>query len=154
MFKQSRAVAALWLLTIAFCVSLVLDLLPLLRGDMGLTNTYDWVWTYDLPRWGWVIPCILGLAIYVVGALYLLECESDAKYPLRLILWTFVGAALIPILLMTLEGQPLFLLFTRSASYLTGGYQESATMISDLGTTLRQWPHFMTNYTVNIHNAV
>ncbi len=97
MFKQSRAVTALWLLTIAFCVSLVLDLIPLLRGDMpGLTTQFDWVWTYELPRWGWVIPCILGLAIYVIGALYLLEREPEAKYPLRLILWAFVGAALIP----------------------------------------------------------
>jgi hypothetical protein len=154
MFKQSRAVTALWLLTIAFCVSLVLDLIPLLRGDMpGLTTQFDWVWTYDLPRWGWVIPCILGLAIYVIGALYLLEYEPESKYPLRLILWAFVGAALIPILLMTLEGQPLFLLFTRSASYLTGGYQESAAMISDVGSTLRQWPQFMANYRVSIHNV-
>ena len=69
--------------------------------------------------------------VYVVGAFILLEREPESKYPLRLILWAFVGAALIPVLLMTLEGQPLFLLFTRSASYLTGGYQESATMISE-----------------------
>ena len=51
---------------------------------MGLTNTYDWVWTYDLPRWGWVIPCILGLAIYEIGALELLERESESRYRLRL----------------------------------------------------------------------
>src|SRR5258708_12822243 len=154
MFKQSRVVTAFWLLTIAFCVSLVLDLIPLLRGDMpGLTTQFDWVWTYELPRWGWVIPCILGLAIYVIGALYLLEREPESKYPLRLILWAFVGAALIPILLMTLEGQPLFLLFTRSASYLTGSYQESTPFISHLASPLPHLPHLLTTYPTHTHHA-
>src|SRR5260221_9236869 len=135
--RPSRAVIILWLLTLAFCVSLTFDLVPLLRGDMpGYDATYDWVWAYGPPRWAWVIPCILGVALYVAVALYLLDRSPDDRYPLHLILWAFVGAALLPLLLMTLEGSPLFLLFTRSASRLTGGYQDASTLITDFGATL------------------
>jgi hypothetical protein len=149
--KKTRIVTALWLLTIAFCFSVAFDLLPLLRGDMGLTTTYDWVWDYGPPRWAWLLPCALGVAAYVLGALHALETEAQSGYPVRLILWAFVGAVLLPLLLLTLEGQPLFLLFTRSASYLTGGYQESITLINDMGTTLRHWPQFISDYRTNVH---
>jgi hypothetical protein len=144
---RPRVVTILWVLTVAFCVSLVFDLVPLLRGDMPWYDaTYDWAWNYGPPRWSSLIPCILGLAIYVLGATQLLTAEHDSRYPVRLILWAFMGAALIPLVLMTLEGQPLFLLFTRTASRLTGGYLDASTLITDLNTTLRRWPQFMAEY--------
>src|SRR5258708_29311812 len=144
MSMRPRTVTILWILTVAFCVSLVFDLVPLLRGDMPWYDaTYDWAWNSGPPRWSSLIPCILGVAIYVLGAAQLLTTEHDSRYPVRLILWAFIGAALIPLLLMTLEGQPLFLLFTRTASRLTGGYLDASTLITDLNTTLRRWPQFM-----------
>jgi hypothetical protein len=145
--KQSRVITALWLLTIAFCVSLVFDLIPLLRGDVpGLTADQKWVWPYSAPRWLWVIPCSLGVAVYVAGVLHLLDRDREKRYPLRLILWAFGGAVLLPLLLMTLEGRPLFLLFARSASTVTGGNQYAASLITDLGDTLRHWPQFVVEY--------
>ncbi|MEP7287616.1 MAG: hypothetical protein ABI947_17825 [Chloroflexota bacterium] len=148
MSKSSRAVVALGVLTLIVCLILVTDFVPWLRGEVPwLPGSAAWVWGYDLPRWVWVLPCILGVAIYTVGAAALLqENDENNRYPVRLILWSFVGAALLSILLMTMEERPLFLLFTRSASLLTGGYQHSATLITDLNTTLRDWPQFMIDY--------
>ncbi len=152
MTRSSRAITALWLLTIAFCISLSLDLIPLLRGAIpGFTTKDAWIWNYSPPRWAWVVPCVLGVAAYVLAMLYILERERDSRYPVRLIALSFVGSALIPLLLMTLEGAPLFLLFTRSASYLTGGYQEAITLFPDLTLVLRTWPQFMTTYRTTIH---
>ncbi len=138
----------LWLLTIAFCVSLTTNLLPWLRGDVPwLQPDERWVWPYSLPRWGWLIPCALGLAIYVLGAIHLLDrAEGSTRYPIRLILWSFGSAALIALLLLTLEGRPLYLLFTRSASTVTGGYQYASAMIGNLGDALRDWSGFVKRF--------
>jgi hypothetical protein len=137
----------MWVLTIAFCIALVGNLLPWLRGDVPwLTPDEQWVWPYGAPRWLWVVPCALGLALYIVGAIYLLERARAARYPVRLILWAFGGAVLLPLLLMTLEGRPLFLVFTRTASTVIGGYQYAANRITDLGDTLRNWPQFVVDY--------
>ncbi|MCC7449310.1 MAG: hypothetical protein IT324_17970 [Anaerolineae bacterium] len=138
----------LWLLTIAFCVSLTTNLLPWLRGDIPwLQPDERWVWPYSAPRWLWLIPCALGLAIYVLGALHLLDrADNTTRYPIRLILWSFGGAALIALLLLTLEDRPLYLLFTRSASTVTGGYQYASAMIGNLGDALRDWSGFVQRF--------
>jgi hypothetical protein len=57
-----------------------------------------------------------------------------------------VGAALLPLLLLTLEGEPLFLLFTRSASRLTGGFQYALALSGDMKKTLTDWPSFVKDY--------
>jgi hypothetical protein len=129
--KKVSLVYLLWLVNLLFCVTLVADLLPSLRGDLPrLLGETGWVWPHKLPRWLWLLPCILGVTVYVLGALRLLNepQTAEARYPVLLILWAFAGAALLPLLLMTLEGRPLFLLFTRSASPLTGGYQVAAAL--------------------------
>jgi hypothetical protein len=145
--RQSGIILALWVLTIAFCIALVANWLPWLRGDVPwLTADEKWIWRYGAPRWLWVLPCALGIAIYVLGVIYLLERERESRYPLRLILWAFGGAVLLPLLLMTMEGRPLFLLFTRTASTVIGGYQYAANLSTDLGATLRNWPQFVIDY--------
>jgi hypothetical protein len=147
MLKQSRTLIALWVLTAIFCIGLVFNLIPALRGDVPwLPGDSGWVWTYEPPRWLWVIPCFAGVGIYILGVVHLLNQETDSRYPLRLILWTFCGAAILPLLLMTLEARPLYLLFTRSASTLTGGYQYGAVRITDLGDTLRHWTQYVEEY--------
>jgi hypothetical protein len=139
--KPSRL---LWLLTLIFCLGLALDWLPWLRGDISLLPPdARWVWPYALPRWIWLLPCVLGIAVYVAGALHLLNTNADRRHVL---LWAFVGSVLLPLLLLTLEGRPLFLLFTRSASVVTGAYQPASVMITNLGDTLRDWLGFVQRF--------
>jgi hypothetical protein len=140
--KRSRLILVLWLLTAAFCVGLVTNLVPALRGDVPwLPGNSGWRWPYELPRWLWLAPCLGGLAVYSLGALHLArQAENRPGFPTRLILWAFVGSALLPFLLAALEQSPLYLFFTRSASTVTGGYQFAANMFTDLNGALRDWP--------------
>ncbi len=143
--KSARALRLLSFVVIAFCLVLVTDAVPWLRGDAPwIPKAGRWVWPYGHPRWLWLIPSLAGVALYVAGALRLLR---DAAAPaLRLILWAWGGSVLLPLLLLTLEGRPLFLLATRSASPVTGGYQTAAALIPDLGEALRHWPQFLDDY--------
>ncbi len=140
--KQSRLILALWLLSAVFCVGLVTNLVPALRGEVPwLPGSSGWVWPYGSPRWLWLAPCLGGLAVYSLGALHLLrQAENRPGFPTRLILWAFAGSALFPFLLAALEQSPLYLFFTRSASTVTGGYQFAANMFTDLNVALRDWP--------------
>src|SRR5258708_31693319 len=102
MTRSSRAITALWLVTVAFCISLALDLFPLLRGAIpGFTSQDAWIWNYGLPRWAWLLPCILAVAAYVLAVLQVLERERESRYPVRLIALSFFSSALIPLLLLT-----------------------------------------------------
>ncbi len=145
--NRSRAFTLILALGGLFAVALAADLLPWLRGDVPWIPLLGrWIWPYAAPRWAWVVPCALALAIYVAGAARLLDRAPRDRYPVRLIAWSFTGAALLWLLLLTLEGRPLFLLFTRSASVVTGGYQYAAALASDLDHTLRHWPDFVATY--------
>jgi len=143
----SRPSLLLWGLCLLFCITLVTDWIPWWRGAVPwLPADARWVWPYDLPRWAWLLPCALGLAIYVIGALRLLSKDEGTRYPIRLILWSFGGAVLLTLLLLTLEERPLYLLFTRSASTVTGAYQYASNLIGSLGETLRHWPAFVNQF--------
>jgi hypothetical protein len=153
---RSRIFKLTWLVTAAFCVALATDALPWLRGDVPwIPPNGRWRWPYGHPRWLWLVPCVLGVAIYVIGARRFIakERQTDStSYPVRLILWAFVGAALLPLLLLTLEDRPIFLLFTRSASTVTGGYQYATAMSTDLRDTLRYWPQFIVDMRAKTHS--
>ncbi|MEP7287614.1 MAG: glycosyltransferase family 39 protein [Chloroflexota bacterium] len=149
MKQTSRALWLLAGLTSLFCLVLVTDVIPWLRGEVPwLPGDSAWIWPYGTPRGLSIFPCVLGIAIYIVGALILLDRtqQTTTGYPVRLILWTFGGAVLLPMLLMTLEGRPLFLLFARSSSSVVGGYQYAGNMIHDLSDTLYHWPQFIMDY--------
>jgi hypothetical protein len=137
------------LVCVIFCVTLVTNVTALWRGDVpGMAITEKWIWNYDTPRWAWLVPAILGVVIYVGGAVVALSHAPDhGRYPLRLMLWAFGGAALISLLLLTLEGPPLYLLFTRTASPGTGGYEYAAWLANDdFAGTLREWPDFIRGF--------
>jgi hypothetical protein len=139
------------LVCVIFCVTLVTNVTALWRGDVpGMAITEKWIWNYETPRWVWLVPAILGVMIYVGGAVIgLSRAPDDARYPVRLILWAFVGAALIPLLLLALEGPPLYLLFTRTASPGTGGYEYAAAMANDnFAHILREWPDFIREFRI------
>lgn len=140
LLRKSLMVRGLWIATLIFCIALITNLIPALRGGFG------WVWPYELPRALWIVPCVVGVGLYCVGTYALLKDGSR-----RLSLWVFVWSALLPILLLTLQGSPLYLLFTRTASTLTGGYQYASTMVTDLRQTLAHWPQFVTSYRDQTH---
>ncbi len=143
-FKNPGMMRILWIATLMFCVGLVTNTAPWLRGGSG------WVWPYALPRWGWLIPCAAGVIVYCVGVYRLLQEGSGRSR--RLVLWVFVWSVLLPLLLITLEGSPLSVLFMRTASTLTGGYEYASTLIGaspsygTLRDTLINWPAFVTDY--------
>ncbi len=145
--RLSRPFTLTALVTAIFCGLLVTDALPWLRGDVPWIPLLGrWRWPYGHPRWPWLVGSALGVALYVGGAWRLLVRSAHTRrvsFPLPLLLWTFVGAALLPLLLLTLEGRPIFLLFTRSASVVTSGYHYAAAVSPDLGDTLRHWPEFI-----------
>src|SRR5712691_2075491 len=146
---RSRFIAVLWVLTAIFCVVLVTDVVPWLRGaEPWLPGDLSWEWLYAAPRWGWLLASIVGVIVYVVGVAHILENYDDTntRYPVRLILWSFVGTALITLLVMGIEASPLFALFSRSASLVTGGYQYSSIMMPQLKYTLQHWPQFVEAY--------
>lgn len=145
--KLTRGLAALWLLTLTFTILFVTDAFPWLRGDVSWIPLLGrWRWPYEAPALSAVIIPASGTLIYVLGASRLWQARR-ARY---LILWAYVGAVLLPLLLMTIENGPLYLLFTRSASTVVGGYQYAAAMITDLGDALRHWPDFIATYRADV----
>ncbi len=69
--RRIRAIHLLWLLTVLFCALLVTDSYASLRGDVPwMSRDEKWIWPYSQPRWDWVVPCVLGLALYLVGTAY------------------------------------------------------------------------------------
>ncbi|MHB8627661.1 MAG: hypothetical protein ACYDBJ_15630 [Aggregatilineales bacterium] len=136
--------SVLWLVTIAFGIGLVTNLAPWLRGGFG------WVWLYGLPRPLWLLPCVVGVTVYTVGAYYLLKNDPGWQ---RLTLWAFVWSALLPILLLTLQNSPLFELFARTASVFTGGYEYAATRVTGLHDLLTRWPAFVLDYRKAVNSS-
>ena len=58
---RSRFIAVLWVLTAIFCVVLVTDVVPWLRGaEPWLPGDLSWEWLYAAPRWAWLIASIVG----------------------------------------------------------------------------------------------
>lgn len=143
LLTPERVILALGIVTLLFCVVLVTDVVPWLRGQVPfLPDDATWIWLYKQPRLPWLLPCIAGVTVYAAAALYFLHRQSARS----LLLWAFCGAALLPLLLMTLEGRPLYLLFARTSSAVIGGYQGAAAIIDDLGAALRHWPEVMRVY--------
>lgn len=134
---------AFWLVTLAFAVVFVADTFPVLRGDAPwIPAEGRFVWLTGVPDWTAVIVSALAVALYTLGAWRLIHaCNSRP-----LILWAYTGAALLPLALMTFDEGPLFLLFTRSASTITGGYQYAASMITDFGAAISDWRGFVDAY--------
>lgn len=161
--NKQFAVVALCLVTLAFSIALVIpqvssdgsisNLVPSLRGDIPwLPPEARSIYAYGLPRPQWIVPCILGVTIYVTGAICLLR-RPEKVYPVRLILWAMCGTVLISLLLLALDARPLYLLFTRSASIVSGGYQHASTLVDDLGGVLRQWPGFVQRFRADTQNT-
>ncbi len=148
MARPARALWAIGSITLLVCVLIVTDALPWLRGDVPwIPEAGRWVWDYGALRWAWAIACAAGVAVYAWGALRLLRATADASvYPVRLVLWAYGGAVLLPLLVLALQSAPLFVLFTRAVSPITGGYAYAAVMAAETDDAFVNWPDFVAGY--------
>jgi hypothetical protein len=134
----AAALAAIVLGTVLLGAALLFDWLPILRGGFG------WSWTYEPPALQrvWLLaPSILILVIYGVG-LALLRRAADWL----LVVWCILGAVALPVGLLRVLGDPLFILFSRTVSqYATGPFVVTLDL-TDPARLVAQWPLAMPGY--------
>jgi len=127
------------LFTLIFLFLLAFDLYPALRGGSG------WQWAYELPEnWAGVIALALIVAIYLLGV-YVLRRFFDARVWLNL-LWVFLGAGIIGIAVVGVQGNAGFHLFTRTVSPVQTGASTVAVQImarDGVQPTLDNWTGVM-----------
>lgn len=123
-------------LTLIFAAVLALDLYPGLRGGAG------WQWPYAAPSD--LIPVALlalGLAVYVGVSLALRSRSVRGS-----LAWAVIGGTLLAYLVVGVQGDPFYLLFTRTVSPVqTGASALQARIMSTEGVlpTLQRWPQVM-----------
>src|SRR5690606_31311477 len=122
-------------ITLIFAAVLALDLYPGLRGGAG------WQWPYAAPSDLFpVVALALGLAVYVGVSLAL-------RHSVRGVLaWAVIGGTLLAYLAVGVQGDPFYLLFTRTVSPVqTGASALQARIMSTEGVlpTLQRWPQVM-----------
>lgn len=141
-FAQPATVRLIWAFTLVAAAVIAFDIVPWLRGDAPwVPDTGQWVWPYEAPHWAWLVPAGAGLAIYVTGAILLLQrTQTGRRYPVPLMLWAFGGLVLLTLLLMYLENSPLFLLLARLTTQ--GRFHAASAEVTSLDHTLRHWPDF------------
>lgn len=122
---------------LVLAVFIAFDLYPGLRGGAG------WQWTYQPPLdVAAVIALATGLAVYV-GVTALLRARHAVR---ALLLWTVFGGTALAYLVVGINGDPFFLLFTRTVSPVqTGAASLQASIMARDGVlpTLQRWPEVM-----------
>lgn len=119
-----------------FAAVLALDLYPGLRGGAG------WQWPYAAPRDLLPVAVLaLGLAVYVGVSLALRRTSVRGS-----LAWAVIGGTLLAYLVVGVQGDPFYLLFTRTVSPVqTGASALQARIMSAEGVlpTLQRWPQVM-----------
>ncbi len=140
----SRRMRWISLICLGWAALLVLNLVPILRGDFG------WRWPYQLPQdWTRLLPLVLGLAVYVAGAWWLRRRQTAA-----LILWTVLGGVGLALAGFFVRDEPLFALYSGTVDPGTTGWHYVAAHINDLTVTLREWTTVMRRaeaYSAHVH---
>jgi len=137
-------------LGVSLGVALALDAWPPLRGDFG------WRWGYAVPeKAAQVWPSLLGVMLYGAGALWFMGGGQRRGA----LVWAFIGAALLPYLLLLRWGDPFFLQFTRVASGTTSGPHLIASIYNPetIDERLRNWTDeqkFFADSDTSIHAAL
>ncbi len=123
-------VSAIW--TVVF----VLDAAPILRGGP------DWAWNFKpvLDRYR-VVPLFTGLTLYIALGLWL----RAQRNPWALLGWSVIGGVGLTLAAVHLRGDILYRLYTITVSGRSAGWHMAAAHIADVGTTLRNWPQFMSD---------
>src|SRR5258708_8752146 len=131
--KSNRLLIGAMCACLVFCLLLALNWIPELRGDFG------WRWPYAMPDWARLLPLILTVAVYVIGAV----CIRSTRL---LLAWCFLGAVGIPLASLYLLGDPLYLLAPRTLSGQATGPHMAGVEIKDLAFTASHWPEIMPTY--------
>ncbi len=124
------------LAALIFAAVLALDVYPGLRGGAG------WQWAYQAPQA--LLPVIAlaaGLVLYLIGLLWLRPRTVSGS-----LAWIVVSGTLLAVLVVGINGDPFYTLFTRTVSPVqTGASALQARIMSDEGVlpTLQRWPQIM-----------
>jgi hypothetical protein len=133
--KQYKSIAIITAISLLITLAILLDVTPYLRGGFG------WRWPYSLLPISQLFPLCLGVTIYLLGAWWLIR---HTQRSLPLLIWSALGAAIIPILaLAAREGDPTYALFARTTALLGTGQHWMATHVDWSGGEWRQWTAVM-----------
>lgn len=129
-------------LVVAFAIRI--DLSEWLRGGFG------WRWPYeplDLVR---ILPLMVVVCIYLIGAWLLLRRSYPARYAVG---WSVLGTLMIVIAAVAArEGNPLYALFARTASELGTGPHWVAAHIDWSSDAWREWGAQITAFGGHLSN--
>ena len=124
------------LLSLIWAVLLVFNVVPMLRGGFGWRNGYA-----PVLDWHRTVPLILGILIYIAGALWLERRPRVAG----LLVWAMVGSVGLALAAAFVRAAIIYRLYSLTIGGIDGGWHMAATRITDLAATLSHWPQFMTD---------
>lgn len=131
------------LFTLIFLAFLAFDVYPGLRGGGG------WQWAYADPQnWISIIALAVCLGVYLLGV-YALRRYANTVIWANL-LWSFLGASILAIAVVGIQGDVGFQLFTRTVSPVQTGASTVAVQImarDDFQSTLDNWTEVMQSAT-------
>jgi hypothetical protein len=134
----AAALAVILLVAALLGLALLFDWWPILRGGFG------WSWDHvssDVSTLLRLMPAIAILLIYGIS-IALLRGAADWLF----LTWCILGAVAVPVSLLGVLGDPLFVLFSRTVSqYATGPFVVSLSM-KDPASTVAQWPAAMPGF--------
>jgi hypothetical protein len=126
-------------LTLLLALVVALDLTPWARGG------YGWRWTYDPVSTERVLPLLIALGVYLLGAYLLYVPRIRRVTPVTLLLWSVAGTVVLSLATAhAREGDAFFALFTRTASGITTGQHWAAPRVDWDGGEWQQWTEVMT----------
>ncbi len=135
MRHQRFVLLGIWGLTAVLLLAFLFNWWPGLRGGFGWRWPYNPLTLAQLPR---LWPALLALPVYLAG-LWLLRNQRAGLF----VLWCLGGALVVPVALLYWWGDPLELLFARTASGVTTGGFAVALQVQTMGDVLAGWPALM-----------
>jgi hypothetical protein len=134
LIKQSH-IALIALFTLIVATVFAFDLTPWVRGGFG------WRWEYAPVLFERVVPLLVGMALYIVGA-YLLLLRTQRA--IDALLWGVVGTVILSLgVAHAREGDALYFLFTRTASNVSSAEWWAGAQIDWQSGQWRDWTGVM-----------
>ena len=138
MLKLPRLKLSLGIAILVFLGLLATDAVPPLRGGAG------WQWDYASPE-DWTPVYLLAGALFIYSGGGVVFRRFEIKPFFRLI-WALVGMVSITLLALNIQGDPFFLLFTRTVSPVQSGASTLAVYElaeEDVQPSLNHWTDIM-----------
>jgi hypothetical protein len=135
--------ALLRILAASFIIALIVgfNVVPFLRGG----EWFGWQWPYEPVPFPLVLPFLLILTIYLIGVFWL----GERGKPRWVLLWAFLGAAVLPLLVIGLRhANPITELYYRTVSPTATGPYFAAGRIDWASGTWHDWSAMMVEWRV------